>query len=281
MPRLPSHAARLSPALVFLLGVLPSLALATGSADPRLIQIQAQLDLLEQAARHWEHLSTIEFTLGMLVAVMGASVAVFQRFDKLSWSPYVVAAMGILISAITFTTKEYFEVDHKTYRRSAKEAQHEIFTAREYLKSAQLPDIDNESRDELLVLAAASVSKLNAIAEKVEGPMPSTHANLPSSWMDAHAQALPPAQDWTVAKRLDTPTAYVFVGSGKGATLMVAKAAALNDARQAMATSLRMPAADVERFSKVVDSRVRLDARTRTYQYFVRLELNRAFAPRR
>lgn len=61
----------------------------------------------------WETKANILFSLTVLVAVLGALAAIFQRYNK-RWCKIATAIAGAAISVITITSNTAFNADYRT-----------------------------------------------------------------------------------------------------------------------------------------------------------------------
>lgn len=245
--------------------------------------LQAQLDQLKQLAATWKVNANVEFSLAMAVVILGAVVALLQKVDGKKWCSVVVMASGIVISALTYGTKEYFEVDHKTYRKNAEAATREIKTAESYLKIVSGPGIDSESRQTLLQNVAKSIAKINSIADGAASTSSLAADSDKTTYLlfIGAAYAQPSSRPaWVSQTRVETATSYRFVGASTAASVAAAESQARISAQRAAASGLSIPLDTVTRYSVLVDTYFEYDAGRRTYLCYARVELNKAFVHR-
>jgi hypothetical protein len=279
--------AQIRKGLIFFIFV--SLALAVTSSRgqetllPTLQMLQAQIDRQKELVESWETKGNVEFSLAMLVVVLGAGVALLQKVEGKKWCSYVVAASGIVISALTFATKEYFDVDHKTYRRLAVSAKRELSNAEIYLAEVNKSDIDPQHRKDLLKEVAVCISKVRSIEENVEKTSSVIASAKNESSLDffntAYAQS-PSRPAWIAQARSETSTSYRFLGLGKAPLSAAAQSQALQNAQYAAATGLSVPLDTVRQFSILVDTYLEYQAGERAFICYVMVELNKAFVHR-
>lgn len=86
--------------------------------NPQLLQFQ--IDQKKELAGSWAFEANIHFFLGMLVVVLGAVVALLQKANGKKWCSYAVAVIGILISALTFGTKDILKLIIKPTERTQR-----------------------------------------------------------------------------------------------------------------------------------------------------------------
>jgi hypothetical protein len=251
-----------------------------GAITQNLQLLQVQIDQQKELVTHWEACATLEFSLAMLVVFLGAVVALLQKVDGKKWCSYIVAVCGIGISILTFVTKDFFEVDHKTYRKSAATARSEISTAERILAMVRDPDTDSQDRQELLALVANSISNVKSVARNLEKETSVVALPTSASYFEfikaAYAQGSSrPA--WISQIRTEDPSSYRFVGKGTAPSVATARSQALMDAQNATASGLSVPLDTVKQYSILVETYLEYDAGQRTYICYARVELNKAF----
>jgi hypothetical protein len=253
------------------------------SLSPNLQLLQAQIDQKKELVAGWEFSAIITFFLAILVVFLGAVVALVQKFEGRKWCPVVVVVSGILISIITFATKEYYEVDHKTYRKSAATARREISNAEICLAIVKIPETDPADRQLLLVRVAESIRKIDTVADNIEKTSTFVASSGNASYFgfsdDAYAQASS-SPSWVSQTRTDTSTVHRFVGTGKGPSVSAAQSMALQNAQNATASGLLIPLETVKKYSVLVDTYLEYNAQQRTYLCYAKVELNKAFVHR-
>jgi hypothetical protein len=232
----------------------------------------------------WEARADWVFGLGMLVVVLGATVAVLQKFEAKKWCSYSVGVIGIAISALTFTTKEYFDADYKTYKKSAVSAKRDLDEAERLLDDLNRKDVDLENRRNLADEIAKKISRVQALEDSIVGiaaqpGTPVKGAGVTTLIATAHAQPLarPP---WVSQPRTENATAFRFVGTGQASSLAAAQATSLQDAQRNAAEGLTIPLASVRRYARLIDTYTEYDSAQRIYRYYTLIELNRALVPR-
>ena len=279
--------AKLRQDIVFLTPLCLVLFVSSSYGQGTIIQnlqlLQVQIDQQKELVAGWEACATIEFSMAMLVVVLGAVVALLQKVDGKKWCSYVVAVSGIVISILTFASKEYFEVDHKTYRKSAATARSEISTAERLLSIVKDPDTDSQDRQELLVVVATNLSNIQSIARNLDKATsvvaPPKSASYFEFFKTAYAQGSSrPA--WVSQTRTEDSASYRFVGKGTAPSVAAARSQALLDAQNAAASGLSVPLDTVKQYSILVDTYLEYDAGQRTYLCYARVELNKAFVHR-
>jgi len=234
--------------------------------------LQKQLIYQKELAASWELKGHVELALGILVTLLGAVVAMLQAFKGKKWCSWAVAITGIVISTITFATKEYFEVDQKTYRHSADAARREIRTAEDYLDIIKTLETDSQNRMDMLVEVSNQISKINSIVAMVEKNEPVTLGLIPAA--NAQVSSRPA---WVFQVRSETTTSYRFVGSSTSASVASVTVLALINAQGIASSQLKLPMNIVQRYSRLVQTYLEYNAAQRTYRCFAMVELNKAF----
>jgi hypothetical protein len=253
---------------------------AQAGFDPDLHQLQVQLDAQKHLAAQWEAKGDVQFALVMLVGVLGALVAVLQSNVANKWCSRAVVLCGIVVSVATFGTKEYFDVDHKAYRRSAEKASYQIGTAEQYLQSIKSASIEPHDRQALIALVLQIISSVDAIAENIRGSASSGGSSPGAAALfgligTAHAQPVA-APAWANVARTESATAYRFVGSGMGVGVAACQDQARQAAQNAAATGLSLPIEAVRRYAVPLTSHVAAVGGQRSYRCYAQLELNKA-----
>jgi hypothetical protein len=269
--------------IIFCLVLFVSSSFGQATISPDLDLLQAQIDREKETVAVWENKADFEFYLVILVVVLGALVAVLQKVERKKWCAYVVAVSGIMISTLTFATKEYFEVDHKTYRKCAATAKREISNAEMYLAVIKKPDIDSQHKEEYLSEVVKIISKIKSIAETIEKTSSVVVSSKNSLNFEliksAYAQATSrPA--WVYQPRTENSTSYFFVGVSSAFSLFEAQSQALFNAQNAAASGLSLNLDTVKKYSLFVDKYLEYDSGRRTYLFYAKIELNKAFVRR-
>jgi hypothetical protein len=240
---------------------------------------QAQIDHQKILAATWETRASIEFFLLVLVVVLGAVVALLQKVDEKKWCSYAVAVSGIAISTLTFISKEYFEVDHKTYRRNAEAVKRELLIAETYLAMIKAPDTQSEDKRTLLKNVATIIAKIDSVVEGVEKTGAPKLAALLNFIDAAYAQA-PSRPAWVSQPKTETTTSYRYVATSAAASIATAQSQAQLNAQNAAVSDQRVSFDTVKRYSILADMYLEYNAQQRIYLCHVMVELNKAFVRR-
>jgi hypothetical protein len=245
---------------------------------PNLQLLQTQIEALKQLPASWEAMGNVEFSLAMLVVILGALVAALQKIEGKKWCSYFVAACGIAISILTFGTKEYFDVDHKTYRTYAGLARGELSVAEQYLSVVNSPGVDPADSQKYLVEISKIITKVNSMALTVANIKASQIASV-DLISAAHAEpSSHPA--WVSQPRTETGTSYSFVGSSTSSSVAAGESQAILAAHNAAASGLSIPLDTVSKYSVLADRYFEYNAAQKTYLCYVRVEINKAFVHR-
>ena len=267
--------------------LLVSAAIVTGqgidSPDPE--TLGKQITAVRQLIDEWKSRAEWEFGLAMTVVVLGATVAVLQSFGARKWCSYSVAVAGIAISALTFITKEFFEADHKTYRKVAIEAEREIRTAEMYLQNITRQDVALEDKIKQADQIGERIRRVYVLQDKLLGIASATGgasekaARAMGLIATAYAQGSA-KPSWISQQRIETTTAFRFVGSGTATSVAAAEAQSLLNAQHNAATGLSVPLESVQRFARTIDTYIEYDAAQKIYRYNTLIEVNRALVRR-
>jgi uncharacterized membrane protein YphA (DoxX/SURF4 family) len=239
--------------------------------------LAAQIEYAKETIAGWNSEAGLLIAIATIVGVLGASIALLQQLGpKRRWCSVSIAVVGFIISALTIFTNNYFDADHKTYRKQAHVAKRYITEAERYLgRLAQENDV-NEKRA-LLVLIGDKIAGFQQLEDKLL--LDTTHlaGSLPTAISIAYAQ-LPTRPAWTSQQRSQSATAYRFVGNGINRSLSTAQAESLQDARRTATQLLSIPPDSVIRYARAVDSYTEYDNAQQVYRHYTLLELNKALA---
>jgi hypothetical protein len=255
--------------------ILHPAAQAQGSLLTDALILQSQIDQHKELVTIWESRADIEFLLVILVVLLGAVVALLQKVNGKKWCSVVVAISGIAISVLTFGSKEYFEVDQKTYRKSAEAVRWEIRSAETYLALIKRPEVASEDKQELMVKVAKTIAKIDAIAHTVQ-KIGAADLDRVVFVARAHAQA-PARPAWIDQVRSETKTSFRAVGSSRMDSVAAAQTQARLNAQNLLAETLKVPLSRVQQYAVTVETYLEYNAVQNTYHCYALLELNKAF----
>lgn len=243
----------------------------------------AQADALQQSIeeiavriRGWDRTVKLAIAVNVLVVLLGAVVAGFQKIDK-SWCRNSCLVLGIVIAALTGINNVVFPKDVKTLRSSVVDGQQVLGNMR--VISASLAGASGEDRAALLVEFRKSLEKFSDIQRKAEvarvwEPLATT--------VYAAEQALP-------FRIPDDPGNYYIVGMAVDAPLATARQKSYEDAVSRMCDQLKtatarqdVPSANYYRAlvlssAVVANTGFTYDAGARQYRYYTLLRLNKAY----
>ncbi len=232
---------------------------------------------VEIRRKQWEYRLLLSFALA--VGILGAASAAAQKFEGTK-ARVATLAMGVLISALTFSTNTLFPDDHRALKRNVERARHERDVGKVVADSADL----SVSTEALLQLEQQVQARYAAIVSAL-GP-------------DSKQASLAPASAWAAApgapespecQRWPSSGGLCFSGIGRSAYPEQARQNALqiavDQASQYVARqvgSQRPPEAFrdyVERFARVEEVYPSRDLRAgREFGYVAILTLNSRFA---
>lgn len=257
-----------------------SCAYGEPTESPNLALLQLQIEAQKNLVATWEAMGNIEFGLVMLVVILGAIVATLQKVEGKKWCSYAVAACGIVISILTFGTREYFDVDHKTYRKNAEKARLEIDDAERYLSIVNTPGVDPASSQFFLVQISKIVTDVNSIAKTVanESLADDSSQSAASFEFFRAAYAQPSSRPaWVSQPRTESSTSYGFVASSTSASAAAGESQAILAAQNAAAYALSITLDTVSKYSLLADRYFEYNAGQKTYLCYVKVEINKAF----
>ena len=151
-------------ALLFLALSCPCLA-EYSSLDLHLLK--PHLDSQQALVADWFLYARIELLLVISVGLLGGLVTLFQVI-KTAWSAKLVAILGLAIAFLTVVTNQFFDVDHKTYRKCAGQADREINKAMDYIALVESPATSDENKEVLVEAIKQCVHEVDSIIAKLE-----------------------------------------------------------------------------------------------------------------
>lgn len=267
--------------LALLLCVLAGPAVAAySSVDLHLLK--PHLDSQQALVSEWFLYAKIELLLVISVGLLGALVTLFQII-KTKWSTHLVAVLGLAIASLTVVTNQFFDVDHKTYRKCAGQADREISKARDYIALVESGATSDENKEELVLAIKQCVQEVDSIISKLESAefAPASPIGniinftlVKEAWAQSSSQ--PP---WVLQKMTEGVRAYRFVGEASDPMVAASRSQALANAQNIAARELGIDVHTVQRYGTVVEQYYAYDANMKSFRCYVLLEMNKAFIP--
>jgi len=237
----------------------------------------------------WETKANILFSLTVLVAVLGALAAIFQRYNK-RWCKIATAIAGAAISVITITSNTAFNADYRTLRMSSVEARQLIDEMRLLLPLKEYISDENDIKEwrNEIKKKLREITDLGVRIAKSENKFDIISA--------AYAQPNEERPSWIRQPPTDKNNFY-FVGNGSGSSINEARSVSfikstgiatdylvsLLEKTQSQQT-IERPAINIKELSEyLADSAVvertyfTYDQETRVYRYYTLLKVNKKF----
>jgi hypothetical protein len=262
---------------------LAAAALAAVAGDARADEFDltarefaAQIAAAKDTIANWDLQARWLVGVATTVGVLGAAIALLQQLGRRRWMSVTIAVVGFMITALTVFTSNFFDADHKTYRKSAQLARRHVVLAETYLdRLAKEPDI--EAKRALAADIATKIASVEELENRILDPA-RVAQSLPGI-RSAHAQ-VPGRPGWIVQPRGETATTHRFVASAANRSLTQAQAESLQNAQRSAASALAIPLDSVQRYGRTVDSYMEYDAAQKSYRVYTLVEINKALARR-
>jgi hypothetical protein len=221
-----------------------------------------------------------QFGLAMAVVVLGAIVAAMQQLGAKKWTSYSVGIIGLVISLLTFITNNYFDADHKTYKKYVHSATRYIDDAEWSLDRLKTETV-LEQKSQLVEEITKKISNFQELDDRIVGTAPDVPKTAYESAVITTAYAQSSGRPPWITEQPGTQnaTAYRFVGVASDQSLAVARIDSLENAQRNAASKLSIVLGRAKQYARQIDTYTEYDPAQKVYHYYTLIEVNKALVP--